>query len=106
MDASIREKIERRAYEIFLSRGGDHGSHEDDWERAEKEIMDELSNKKTANKIQQIEIEEPSPTSETDLEHVVPEVKETKSKREANITSSTTAAPAKKRSVKKKSADA
>jgi len=102
MDASIREKIERRAYEIFLSRGGAHGSHEGDWERAEKEIMDELNHKKTANKIQELETKEPSPTSQTDLEHVVPEVTETKTKRAVRSTTSTATAPAKKRVVKKK----
>lgn len=102
MDASVREKIERRAYEIFLSRGGAHGSQKDDWDRAEKEIMDELNHKKTANKTQELETKEPSPTSQTDLEHVVPAITETKTKRTARSATSTVTAPAKKRTVKKK----
>jgi hypothetical protein len=32
------EQIARRAYEIFLARGGGHGRHEDDWFRAEREL--------------------------------------------------------------------
>jgi peptide methionine sulfoxide reductase MsrB len=101
MDASIRQQIERRAYEIYLSRGGEHGSHDDDWTIAEKEIMDELNSKHTANKIQQIHTEETSPTAESDLEHVVPEEPKSKSKR-VNSQSSNEAVPAKKRTVKKK----
>jgi Protein of unknown function (DUF2934) len=32
------EQIARRAYEIFLARGGSHGHHEDDWFQAEREL--------------------------------------------------------------------
>ena len=32
------EQIARRAYEIFLSRGGQHGRHMDDWMQAEREL--------------------------------------------------------------------
>jgi hypothetical protein len=32
------EQIARRAYEIFLARGGTHGHHEDDWFQAEREL--------------------------------------------------------------------
>jgi hypothetical protein len=32
------EQIARRAYELFLSRGGQHGHHEDDWLQAEREL--------------------------------------------------------------------
>nr|QKW93663.1 hypothetical protein [Vitiosangium cumulatum] len=32
------EQIARRAYELFLSRGGSHGRHEDDWLQAEREL--------------------------------------------------------------------
>lgn len=34
-----RDLIARRAYEIYESRGGDHGHHEDDWRAAEQEIL-------------------------------------------------------------------
>jgi hypothetical protein len=32
------EQIARRAYEIFLARGGEHGHHEQDWAQAEREL--------------------------------------------------------------------
>ena len=32
------EQIARRAFELFLSRGGEHGRHEEDWHRAEREL--------------------------------------------------------------------
>ncbi len=36
--ALTHEQIARRAYEIFLARGGQHGSHEQDWFQAEREL--------------------------------------------------------------------
>jgi|WetSurMetagenome_2_1015567.scaffolds.fasta_scaffold432259_2 hypothetical protein len=42
MDESVRKKIEQRAYEFFLKRGGKHGYHVEDWARAEKEILAEI----------------------------------------------------------------
>jgi hypothetical protein len=33
-----QEEIAKRAYEIFLARGGEHGHHEEDWLRAESEL--------------------------------------------------------------------
>jgi hypothetical protein len=32
------EQIARRAYEIYLARGGEHGRHQDDWTQAEREL--------------------------------------------------------------------
>lgn len=32
------EAIARRAYELYLSRGADHGGHEHDWLAAEREL--------------------------------------------------------------------
>lgn len=32
------EQIARRAYEIFLARGGQHGGSEQDWHQAEREL--------------------------------------------------------------------
>lgn len=32
------EQIARRAYELYLARGGQHGSHEQDWHQAEREL--------------------------------------------------------------------
>ena len=32
------DQIAQRAYELYLSRGGDHGRHEEDWNQAEREL--------------------------------------------------------------------
>jgi hypothetical protein len=37
--ASLREQIESRAHEIYLSRGAEPGHELDDWLQAEREIM-------------------------------------------------------------------
>ena len=36
--AQLYEEIRRRAFEFFCERGGQHGSHEADWHRAESEV--------------------------------------------------------------------
>ena len=36
-----REEIARRAHELYLERGGEHGKDVEDWVRAEKELSDE-----------------------------------------------------------------
>jgi hypothetical protein len=36
--ADLYEEIRRRAYEFYCERGGQHGSHEADWHRAESEV--------------------------------------------------------------------
>ena len=38
---SVEEKIRRRAHEIYLSRGENEGSAEEDWFRAEAEIREQ-----------------------------------------------------------------
>ncbi len=43
---SMKEMIEKRAYHLFLKRGGAHGYHMQDWMLAEKEIKAELDAKK------------------------------------------------------------
>ncbi len=35
------EKIARRAHELYLQRGGEHGKDVEDWVRAEKELSEE-----------------------------------------------------------------
>ncbi|HEX5475471.1 MAG TPA: DUF2934 domain-containing protein [Vicinamibacterales bacterium] len=34
-----RDRIARRAYELYLRRGGDHGRDQDDWYDAERELV-------------------------------------------------------------------
>jgi hypothetical protein len=36
---ALEEEIRRRAYEIFLERGGEHGRDLEDWLRAEREVV-------------------------------------------------------------------
>ncbi len=36
-----REEIVRRAHELYLQRGGEHGKDVEDWVKAEKELSDE-----------------------------------------------------------------
>jgi hypothetical protein len=38
---SSGENIARRAHELYLQRGGEHGKDVEDWVRAEKELSDE-----------------------------------------------------------------
>jgi hypothetical protein len=38
--AVTRDAIARRAYEIYLSRGGAHGRNIDDWLQAERELQE------------------------------------------------------------------
>lgn len=38
VDTSNRDAVARRAYELFLSRGGEHGHDQEDWYRAEQEV--------------------------------------------------------------------
>jgi hypothetical protein len=35
---SDQDAIARRAHELFVERGGEHGHHEEDWLRAEQEL--------------------------------------------------------------------
>lgn len=42
MQDAIKGKIEKRAYELFLKRGGVHGYAMEDWMLAEKEITAEM----------------------------------------------------------------
>ena len=37
--AATHEEISRLAHKYYLERGGQHGSDEDDWTRAEKELL-------------------------------------------------------------------
>jgi hypothetical protein len=37
-NSPTHEQIARRAYALFLARGGGHGHHEDDWLQAEREL--------------------------------------------------------------------
>lgn len=39
-DGPTNEQIAQRAFELFLARGGEHGHHEEDWLRAERELRE------------------------------------------------------------------
>jgi hypothetical protein len=38
----VREEIARRAYELYVARGGENGSDVDDWLTAEREVQEQL----------------------------------------------------------------
>lgn len=46
MDNTVKNLVEKRAYELFLKRGGKHGYALQDWFQAEKEVMAETESKK------------------------------------------------------------
>jgi hypothetical protein len=37
--SNLEERVRQRAYELFQERGGQHGTAEEDWARAEAEIL-------------------------------------------------------------------
>ena len=39
MNSACREKIEKRAYELYVERGGTHGCDLEDWLKAEQEVL-------------------------------------------------------------------
>ena len=43
LDSSREEQIRRRAYEIYLARGEEHGHDIEDWLQAERELMADQS---------------------------------------------------------------
>jgi hypothetical protein len=45
----LKNKIAKRAYEIFLHRGAQPGQHFDDWVKAEKEVMAEIAREKACH---------------------------------------------------------
>jgi hypothetical protein len=48
MNELLRKKIELRAYQLFLKRGGAHGYHLADWAKAEKEVLAEEAGRKNS----------------------------------------------------------
>ena len=38
VDPTLEERIRQRAYDLYVSRGGEHGADIDDWMRAEEEV--------------------------------------------------------------------
>ena len=57
---SVKEKIEKRAYHLFMKRGGLHGYHVQDWHQAEKEVMAELEASKKIE-VKKVQSEKPAP---------------------------------------------
>ena len=47
----LTEDIERRAYDIYLSRGGADGSDVDDWLQAERQVLEELKSNKASLRV-------------------------------------------------------
>jgi len=111
---SLQEKIAKRAYELFLSRGGQHGYHIQDWAQAEREILaeEEAAKKKTKVKDALVAAEQAKPTSSPVKEQVKEPVKE-QAKEQVKVPeveknaevkkAKSSATPAKKKVAKKES---
>lgn len=100
---SLQERIAKRAYELFLARGGLHGYHIQDWAQAEKEIaeQDKLSKKKEEESKKSNKPEEKTSEEKilkADQKPVEPVVEAPKPKRAR----ATAASPSKKKAAKKK----
>jgi hypothetical protein len=48
LSPELEERIRARAYELFEQRGGEHGRAEEDWLRAEQEILNQRAARKSA----------------------------------------------------------
>jgi hypothetical protein len=57
MDDSMKEAVEKRAYHLFLKRGGKHGYAMQDWIQAEKEMGEEVATRKklAASRLSQLQ---------------------------------------------------
>ena len=115
---SVHEMIERRAYELFLARGGLNGYAIQDWIQAEKDVMAEVDKKKSktaqqkpaekpAEKVAEKPLEKaevkPSPAKIEQKEEPVKENKEVPKDKTVKAPAAAVAAPAKKRATKKNS---
>ena len=49
-DSEIQKSIEQRAFELYVQRGGLHGSDQHDWLQAEQEICTPLRTTKTSKR--------------------------------------------------------
>lgn len=92
---SLQQRIAKRAYELFLARGGQHGYHIQDWAQAEKEIKEEEQKLSKKEKEQPEKVKkEPAPVKkEKAVATEAPKPKRTRA---------SGAAPAKKKTAKKK----
>jgi Protein of unknown function (DUF2934) len=59
----MREEIARRAYELYVARGGRNGSDVDDWLTAEREVQEQLP-KRTGDLIGEGRVQFPKMLSE------------------------------------------
>lgn len=99
---SVQQLIEKRAYELFLSRGSINGYASQDWAQAEKEVYAELEKNKE-KQVQQKPVEKPAekPFVKTEKkEELVKAIKE-ELKDKTVKAAAAPAVPVKKRAVKK-----
>jgi hypothetical protein len=60
---SLHEKIQHRAYDLYLKRGKISGFHEEDWNQAKKEVLAEIEAGKKAEARRQTAVKAtPAPT--------------------------------------------
>lgn len=109
---SVREMIEKRAYELFLARGGLHGYAIQDWNQAEKEVLAEVDHKKAKVSAPK-SVEKPAPAKPIEKAAEQPlsvkedvvnkKVEEEPKAKTVKAPASAATASAKKRATKKKS---
>lgn len=93
---SLQERIAKRAYELFLARGGQHGYHIQDWSQAEKEIKEEEQRLSKEKEQPEKVKKEPKATKKEETVAVTTEAPKPKRSRASGAT------PAKKKVAKKK----
>ncbi len=102
---SVRQLIEKRAYELFLKRNGAHGYHIQDWIQAEKEVMAEMEKKSASEAKVEPKKKEAAPKAEAPAaapkKAPVPKAEAPKAETPAPAKAEAPA-PAKKKVVKKK----
>lgn len=112
---SVHEMIERRAYELFLARGGLNGYAIQDWIQAEKDVMAEIDKKKakpTSQKPAEKAVEKPAekPVEKAEVKPSPAKVEKKEEPKEMapkdrtiKAPAAAVTAPAKKRATKKNS---
>jgi len=68
----VREEIARRAYELYVARGGQNGSDVDDWLTAESEVQEQLP-RRTGDLIGEGRVQFPKMLSEDSSTNSLPE---------------------------------
>jgi maltooligosyltrehalose synthase len=85
-DPSVRNRVARRAYELFIQRGRQMGREAEDWFKAEAEILAELMQETAQHKEEAIESEVSHEVALVEATTVAPKKRTyTKKKKDAEV---------------------